>query len=297
MDEIQGIRVNKYLSEIGFCSRREADKLIELGRVTINDSKPQIGAKVTLTDKVKVDGRLVSNPEDKHIYLAFNKPVGIVSTTDAQEPDNIIDYIGYPKRIFPVGRLDKFSEGLIFMTSDGDIVNKILRARNNHEKEYVVTVDKPITDDFIHKMANGIPILGATTKKCKVEQINKSTFNIVLTQGMNRQIRRMCEYLNYDVLKLKRVRIMNIALNIPTGQWRDLTDTELKEINQLVSSSSNVQKGSSGTKPKSSSPKKLSSKSMKPKASSKKSSGARINKSKPKDVRKTGSKRSSGKRR
>jgi len=238
MEEEQLVRINKYLSEIGFCSRRAADKLIEQNRVRINGQIPEKGTKISPSDEVHVDNKLVSRKDKKHVYLAFNKPVGIVCTTDTRvEKNNIIDYINYPKRIFPIGRLDKPSEGLIFLTSDGDIVNKILRARNNHEKEYVVTVDRPVTADFIAKMANGVPILETITKKCKVKQTNKFEFRIVLTQGLNRQIRRMCEYFNYKVTKLKRVRIMNVHLDIPVGQWRPLTKKELKEIDMLTADS------------------------------------------------------------
>ena len=238
MKEIQPTRINKYLSEVGYCSRRAADKLILDGRVTINGLVPEMGTKITPDDEVRVDGELISEPKEKPVYIAFNKPVGIVCTTDSKvEKNNIIDYINYPTRIFPIGRLDKPSEGLIFLTNDGDIVNKILRARNNHEKEYLVTVNKPITKDFIQKMSKGVPILDVVTRKCYVEKINKYGFRIILTQGLNRQIRRMCEYLEFKVTKLKRVRIMNVSLDIPVGNWRDLTHKELKEINRLVSSS------------------------------------------------------------
>lgn len=238
MNEPQSTRINKYLSEVGYCSRRGADKLIEEGRVTINGTVPEMGTKVSEGDEVRVDGGLISVPKDKPVYLAFNKPVGIVCTTDTNvEKDNIIDFINYPKRIFPIGRLDKPSEGLIFLTNDGDIVNKILRARNNHEKEYLVTVNKPVTKDFINKMSNGVPILDTVTRKCEVKQIDKFNFRIILTQGLNRQIRRMCEYLDYRVIKLKRTRIMNVSLDIPIGKWRDITTGELNEINRLVSSS------------------------------------------------------------
>ncbi|WP_422862191.1 23S rRNA pseudouridine(2604) synthase RluF [Flagellimonas sp. W118] len=231
-------RINKYLSEVGYCSRRAADKLIDQGRVTINGKVPEMGTKVTPTDEVRVDGELISEPKTKPVYLAFNKPVGIVCTTDTKvEKDNIIDFINYPKRIFPIGRLDKPSEGLIFMTNDGDIVNKILRARNHHEKEYIVTVNKPITPDFLKKMRNGVPILDTVTRKCEVEQLGTNQFKIILTQGLNRQIRRMCEYLDYRVRKLKRVRIMNVSLDVPIGKWRHLTPKELQEINRLVSNS------------------------------------------------------------
>ncbi len=231
-------RINKYLSEIGYCSRRAADKLIEQGRVTINGQVPPMGTKIAPEDEVHVDGKLVSEPNEKPVYMAFNKPRGIVCTTDTKrEKDNIIDFINYPKRIFPIGRLDKPSEGLIFLTNDGDIVNKILRARNNHEKEYLVSVNKRITPNFLHKMANGIPILGTTTKKCLVEQVGPVQFKIVLTQGLNRQIRRMCEFLDYRVTKLQRLRIMNVSLDVPVGQWRYLTPKELQEINSLVEES------------------------------------------------------------
>ncbi|MCG9970190.1 23S rRNA pseudouridine(2604) synthase RluF [Christiangramia crocea] len=241
------VRINKYLSQLGYCSRREADKLIDQGRITINDEVPEMGTKVSPGDIVKVDGKPVSKAELKepNVYLAFNKPVGIVCTTDTRvEKDNIIDYINYPKRIFPIGRLDKPSEGLIFLTNDGDIVNKILRARNNHEKEYVVAVNKPITSDFIKRMANGVPILDTVTRKCEVEKLGKHTFRIVLTQGLNRQIRRMCEFLGYEVTSLKRIRIMNVELDIPVGKWRDLTREELKTINELLGESTKTEEGS-----------------------------------------------------
>ena len=238
MKEHTSTRINKYLSEVGYCSRRAADKLINEGRVTINGNVPEMGTKITKEDEVRVDGELISEPKAKPVYLAFNKPVGIVCTTDTKvEKDNIIDYINYPKRIFPIGRLDKPSEGLIFLTNDGDIVNKILRARNNHEKEYIVTVNKPITSNFIQKMRGGVPILDTVTRKCKVEQIGKNKFKIILTQGLNRQIRRMCEFLDYRVVKLKRTRIMNVSLDTQVGKWRNLTDNEIREINRLVSES------------------------------------------------------------
>lgn len=238
MSAAEGTRINKYLSEIGYCSRRAADKLIDEGRVTINGKVPEMGTKVMPGDQVSVDGKPTSKPKEDFVYLAFNKPVGIVCTTDVRvEKNNIIDYINYPKRIFPIGRLDKPSEGLIFLTNDGDIVNKILRARNNHEKEYMVTVNKPITTDFIRKMASGVPILDTVTRQCEIEQLSKFKFRIVLTQGLNRQIRRMCEYFDYRVTKLKRIRIMHIPLDLPVGKWRDLTPKELKEINRLVADS------------------------------------------------------------
>ena len=242
MGKINLTRINKYLSEIGYCSRREADKLIHTGRVMVNGEKAQMGVKVSPNDKIAVNGEMINSPRRKQVYLAFNKPKGIVCTTDTHiEKDNIIDYINYPKRIFPVGRLDKPSEGLIFLTNDGDIVNKILRARNHHEKEYVVTVNKPITKDFIHKMGNGVPVLDTITKKCLVKQTHKNQFRIILTQGLNRQIRRMCEHLNYRVTELKRVRIMNVKLDIKVGKWRYLRPEELKILNQLLSKSSKTE--------------------------------------------------------
>ncbi len=238
-------RINKYLSEVGYCSRRAADKLIEQRRVTINGKVPEMGTKLNDNDEVRVDGRLISVPKEKPTYIAFNKPIGIVCTTDTKvEKDNIIDYIGYPKRIFPIGRLDKPSEGLILLTSDGDIVNKILRARNNHEKEYIVTVDKPVNQEFISRMSKGVPILDTVTRKCEVEQLSKFVFKIILTQGLNRQIRRMCEYLGYEVTKLKRTRIMNIKLDVPVGQWRYLSEKELLDISKLIASSSKTYDGS-----------------------------------------------------
>jgi 23S rRNA pseudouridine2604 synthase len=237
-------RLNKFIGETGFCSRREADKIIEEGRVTINGVVPELGTKVSPDDEVRIDGKLIREKREKPIYLAFNKPVGIECTTNLEVRDNIVDYINYPTRIFPIGRLDKASEGLIFMTNDGDIVNKILRARNNHEKEYTVTVNKLITDRFIEKMGNGVPILETVTRKCKVEKISSTTFKIILTQGLNRQIRRMCEYLGYEVTALKRIRIINISLDVPVGRFRDLTDTEIKELNALIEPSSKTEEAS-----------------------------------------------------
>ncbi len=235
MEEIKQTRINKFLSEIGYCSRRAADKLIEEGRVTINGKVPEMGTKVSEGDEVAVDGTIVTKSEEEHVYIAFNKPIGIVCTTDTRvEPNNIIDYINYPKRIFPIGRLDKPSEGLIFLTSDGDIVNKILRARNHHEKEYLVAVNYPITKGFLEDMRNGVAILDTVTRPCEVEQMGRFEFKIILTQGLNRQIRRMCETLGYEVQSLKRVRIMNIHLDTPLGQWRHLTKAELKEIDRMT---------------------------------------------------------------
>lgn len=229
------IRINKFLSQYGFCSRRKADKLIDDGRVTVNNTTIQHGYKVKENDTVKVDGEKIKSGLKKNIYIAFNKPKGIVCTTDTEkEENNIIDFINFKKRIFPIGRLDKLSEGLILLTNDGDIVNKILRSRYNHEKEYIVTVNKPITTDFIFKMSQGIPILNTITRKCFVKQIHKKQFRIVLTQGLNRQIRRMCEHLNYRVIKLKRIRIMNITLDIDPGKYRELTESEINSIKELV---------------------------------------------------------------
>lgn len=237
-------RINKYLSEVGYCSRREADKLIEAGRVTINGIVPEMGTKIAPNDVVHVDGKEIINTNKSFVYLAFNKPVGIVCTTDTSvEKDNIIDFIKYPKRIFPIGRLDKPSEGLILLTDDGDIVNKILRASNNHEKEYIVKVDKPISQTFIERMSGGIYLedLNKATNKCVVEKLNTYEFRIILTQGLNRQIRRMCEYLNYEVLALQRIRIMNIKLDMPLGTYRELTKEEFDELNILISDSSKDQ--------------------------------------------------------
>lgn len=232
------ISINKYISASGFCSRREADKLIEAFRVTINDELAIAGTKVLPGDKIAIDGESIKSKK-KPIYLAFNKPAGITSTTDLKDKTNIISYINFPKRIFPVGRLDKDSDGLIFLTNDGDIVNKILRASNNHEKEYIVTVDKAIDAAFVHKMANGIPVLGTITKKCFVRQEGNRKFRIVLTQGLNRQIRRMCEFLCYEVKTLTRVRIMHINLgNLPLGKTRYFTAPEIEKLNELVAGSS-----------------------------------------------------------
>ena len=232
------IRINKFLSEAGYCSRRQADKLIVAKRVKINGVIPQIGTKVNPNDEVRVDDKVIVIGKKEKIYRAFNKPRGIVCTTDTKrEKNNIIDYINFPERIFPIGRLDKPSEGLIFLTSDGDIVNKILRASNHHEKEYIVTVNRTISLDFISKMANGVPILDTITKKCFVEKIDSRRFRIILTQGLNRQIRRMCEYLSYEVKQLKRVRIMNIKLDTNPGEWRYFTKKELSRINLLLKDS------------------------------------------------------------
>lgn len=228
------VSLNKYISNTGMCSRRKADEIIKAGRVTINGEVARTGNRVEEGDEVLIDGKPLKE-KDKTVYLAFNKPRGIICTTDQKAKDNIISYIDYPQRIFPVGRLDVASEGLILLTNDGDVVNKILRASNNHEKEYIVSVDKAVTVDFIRKMSNGVPILDTVTKKCEVEKINANVFRIVLTQGLNRQIRRMCEHLGYEVKKLKRVRIMNIKLGrLELGKWRELRPHEIEEIKKRV---------------------------------------------------------------
>ena len=237
-------RLNKFISETGFCSRREADKYIEEGRVTVNGNLPEMGVKVSDADDVLIDGKpLKAKP--KLVYIAYNKPVGITCTTERKIQSNIVKAVNYPERIFPIGRLDRPSEGLIFLTNEGDIVNKILRAGNNHEKEYVVTVDKPLNRQFVNKMANGIPILDTVTKKCKVKQTGSQQFTIVLTQVLNRQIRRMCEYLGYEVVTLKRTRIMNVTLKgLKVGQWRHLTEQEMAEINNSIADSGKTEERS-----------------------------------------------------
>ena len=236
--------LNKFISSTGICSRRDAEKFIVAGRVTINKKVAQLGNRVFEGDEVRVDGRLLQ-AKPKTLYIALNKPVGIVCTTDSKEKKNIVKFVGHPERLFPIGRLDKPSQGLIFLTNDGDIVNKILRAGNNHEKEYIVSVNKKITDNFITKMSNGIPILGTVTQKCKVKKLGDFTFQIILTQGLNRQIRRMCEYLDYEVTKLKRERIMNVSLgNLKVGDWRELTSEEMKEINKMIATSSKTEEAS-----------------------------------------------------
>lgn len=235
---MMSVRINKYLSEIGYCSRRTADQLIQEGRVTVNNCIPEIGTKIQPSDIVCVDGIQVKQNSKSRVLIAFHKPAGIVCTTDQKrEPNNVIDFINFPSRIFPIGRLDKPSTGLLLLTDDGDIVNKILRSRNNHEKEYVVTVDKAITRNFLNKMGQGVPILDTITKPCKLSVIDDRTFQIILTQGLNRQIRRMCEYFGYNVLELKRIRIMNIQLDIPEGKWRELTIEETKSLENLIESS------------------------------------------------------------
>ncbi|MDY0779728.1 23S rRNA pseudouridine(2604) synthase RluF [Tenacibaculum sp. IB213877] len=244
------VNLNKYISSTGICSRREAEKLIIEGRVTINNMPTELGNRVFEGDIVKIDGKPLKE-KPKTLYIALNKPVGIVCTTDSKERKNIVKFVGHPQRLFPIGRLDKPSEGLIFLTNDGDIVNKILRAGNNHEKEYIVSVNKPIDERFIQRMSNGIPILGTVTKKCKVEKINDKTFKIILVQGLNRQIRRMCEYLGYEVKKLKRTRIMNVSLgSLKVGEWRELSSKEMNEINRLVSTSVKTEEASIEKLPK-----------------------------------------------
>jgi len=249
--ESDAIRLNKYISESGICSRREADRYIEMGQVLINGRKAKIGDRVKPSDSVMVNGREIEpRQQAEHIYLAFNKPVGIVSTTEPGVRDNIVNYVNHSERVFPIGRLDKDSQGLIFLTSNGDIVNKILRASNHHQKEYLVTVNKPITAQFIQDMAGGVPILGVMTKKCFVQQETAFVFRIILVQGLNRQIRRMCEYFGYDVVKLERIRIMNVKLKgLPLGEWRELATDELSEIFKLIENSSGEDKKSESKKP------------------------------------------------
>ncbi|MFI3263908.1 MAG: 23S rRNA pseudouridine(2604) synthase RluF [Rikenellaceae bacterium] len=240
-------RLNKFISDSGYCSRREADRFIEGGKVTINRAVATLGDKVTPNDQVRVNGNLIENDITPNVYIALNKPVGVTSTTDQSDRSNVVDFINYPTRIFHIGRLDKDSEGLLLLTNDGDIVNKILRAGNNHEKEYEVWVDKPLDNTFVERMSSGIKILGTTTKKCKVEQEGAKKFRITLTQGLNRQIRRMCEVLGYEVTRLKRVRIMNIKLApLATGQWRELEANELKSLFSNLKDSDGEQAASKG---------------------------------------------------
>lgn len=244
-----GRRLNKFISDSGYCSRREADKLIEQRLVTINGKCPDLGTKVLPGDVVMAEGKRIRNrAQDKsdRVYIAYNKPVGITCTTESKVQGNIVDAIRHKKRIFPIGRLDKDSEGLIFLTSDGDIVNKILRAENAHEKEYIVTVDKPLSGQFAELMAKGVPILNTVTMPCKVMVLSRFVFKIILTQGMNRQIRRMCEHFGYEVTKLKRTRIMNVSLGaLKPGQWRNLTPKEMAEMNQSIAGSDKPKRGSS----------------------------------------------------
>jgi 23S rRNA pseudouridine2604 synthase len=244
------IRLNKYISESGICSRRDADRYVEQGNVFINGRRAQVGDLVSIGDKVKVNGQDIE-PRDAEnlVFIALNKPVGIVSTTEGSERDNIVDFVNHSSRIFPIGRLDKDSQGLIFLTNNGDLVNKILRAGNNHDKEYVVTVNKPITDDFIKGMGAGVPILGVVTKKCVVEQVSPFAFKIVLVQGLNRQIRRMCEYFGFEVTKLERQQIMNVSLKgLPIGEWRDLDKQELDVLFDMIKDSSSEDKNAAAKK-------------------------------------------------
>ncbi len=234
------VRLNKFISESGLCSRREADRYIAQGSVFINGRKAQIGDQVKPGDLVKVNGNLLEPLEAEDlVFIALNKPIGITCTTEADVANNIVDFVNHSKRIFPIGRLDKDSQGLIFLTNHGDVVNKILRAGNQHEKEYIVSVNRPLNDAVIEQMANGVPMMGVTTKKCKIVQEGPQTFRIILVQGLNRQIRRMCEYFGYEVTKLERVRIMNISLKgLPIGDWRDLTTEEMAGIYALTANSS-----------------------------------------------------------
>lgn len=246
---MDAVRLNKYLSEVGYCSRREADKLIEGGWVTLNGCLPELGSKVHPGDVVKVKGVVISEKTEEHTYILYNKPVGITCTTDTRVKGNIIDAIGYHKRIFPIGRLDKPSQGLIILTDDGDIVNKILRARNHHQKEYIVSVDKAITQKFLKKMRSGVPILDTITRPCIVKKLDDHRFKIILTQGLNRQIRRMCQYLSYNVVTLKRIRIMNLHLDVPIGKWRQISPMELKQLNLLLEDSSKTHPDDSNEDP------------------------------------------------
>jgi len=277
------IRLNKFISESGMCSRREADEHIERGRVFINKKRAVIGDQVHVGDRVVVNGiALEPRKGDDTIFIALNKPVGIESTTE-DVPNNIIRFVNHSKRIFPIGRLDKDSQGLIFLTNNGDLVNKILRAGNNHEKEYVVTVNKPLTQSVIESMANGVPMLGVMTKKCKIELVTPNTFRITLIQGLNRQIRRMCEHFGYEVIKLERIRIMNIGLKgLPIGDWRDLTESEMKTLYSMLEKSSAEDKKKTASKPiskKSNTSKHHgSSQTHKPKSASRSNSGKRVNK-------------------
>ena len=278
-------RLNKYISESGICSRRDADRFIEQGNVYVNGKRAQVGAQVVAGDTVKVNGQLIEPREaDDFIFIALNKPVGIVSTTESSEKNNIVDFVGHSDRIFPIGRLDKDSQGLIFLTSNGDLVNKVLRAGNNHEKDYVVTVNKPITDSFIEGLAGGVPILGRMTKKCPVTKVSPTVFNITLVQGLNRQIRRMCEHFGYEVVKLERTRIMNVSLKgIPVGDWRDLTPKELSVLLKSIEDSSSEDNTAAKKSRKSPRRKPRTDTSSKSKESSKPAGAAKHNAKHPKD--------------
>lgn len=278
-------RLNKYISESGICSRRDADRFIEQGNVYVNGKRAQVGAQVVAGDTVKVNGQLIEPREaDDFIFIALNKPVGIVSTTESSEKNNIVDFVGHSDRIFPIGRLDKDSQGLIFLTSNGDLVNKVLRAGNNHEKDYVVTVNKPITDSFIEGLAGGVPILGRMTKKCPVTKVAPTVFNITLVQGLNRQIRRMCEHFGYEVVKLERTRIMNVSLKgIPVGDWRDLTPKEMAVLLKSIEDSSSEDNTAAKKSRKSPRRKPRTDTSSKSKESSKPAGAAKHNAKHPKD--------------
>ncbi|WP_288883352.1 23S rRNA pseudouridine(2604) synthase RluF [uncultured Kosakonia sp.] len=262
----QSTRLNKYISESGICSRREADRYIEQGNVFINGKRAGIGDQVVAGDVVKVNGQLIEpRSEEDLVFIALNKPVGIVSTTEEGEKDNIVDFVNHSSRIFPIGRLDKDSQGLIFLTNHGDLVNKILRAGNDHEKEYLVTVNKPVTDEFVRGMGAGVPILGTVTKKCKVKREAPFTFRITLVQGLNRQIRRMCEHFGYEVTKLERTRIMNVSLTgLPPGEWRDLTGDELIALFKLIENSTSEAKPKAKSNAKPQAAKKPTVKAAKP---------------------------------
>jgi 23S rRNA pseudouridine2604 synthase len=269
------LRLNKYISEKGICSRREADRYIQAGHVYINGKKATLGDQVKPGDRVMVNGQKLEMVEEKQfVLIALNKPVGVTSTTESTTKDNIVDFVNYSERIFPIGRLDKDSQGLIFLTNNGDIVNEILRAGNKHEKEYLVTVDKPVTDEFIRGMSGGVPILGQMTKKCKVSKVAPFVFNIVLIQGLNRQIRRMCEYFGYEVVKLERVRIMDITLKgIPLGDWRELDEQEIQKVMKRIEHSEPAAKPEKRAEPgsKTSGPKKPVSSQSKGKSTTDKS--------------------------
>ena len=270
MSHSKSIRLNKYIAQSGICSRREADRFIENGQVKINRRKVDMTRRVKPGDEVMVNGQIIPAEEvEPFVFIALNKPAGIVSTTEDSEKDNIVRFTNYPTRIFPIGRLDKESTGLIFLTNDGDLVNKVLRAGNNHEKEYLVTVNKPITDDFITDMSRGVPVLGEITKACKVKQVSTYVFNITLVQGLNRQIRRMCKYFDYEVEKLQRIRIMHVTLKgLPEGDFRALDETELKQLFKLVEHSSSNAKPKQKSKPRGKQP----GKPKRPTSSNKKSS-------------------------
>ena len=278
-------RLNKYISESGICSRRDADRFIEQGNVYVNGKRAQVGAQVVAGDVVKVNGQLIEPREaDDFVFIALNKPVGIVSTTESSEKNNIVDFVRHSDRIFPIGRLDKDSQGLIFLTSNGDLVNKVLRAGNNHEKDYVVTVNKPITDSFIEGLAGGVPILGRMTKKCPVTKVSPTVFNITLVQGLNRQIRRMCEHFGYEVVKLERTRIMNVSLKgLPVGDWRDLTPKEMAVLLKSIEDSSSEDSTAAKKSRKAPRKKPRTYTSSKSKESSKSTGAAKGNAKHPKD--------------